>query len=73
MQRAKWIISYYEQENRQFEVKSELMEIQLKKAKREAEKAKALLDEADEQYGEPPDEQVPRRRPMTRGLKRTLE
>ena len=66
-------MSYYEQENRKFEVKNELMEIQLIKAKREAEKAKALLDETYGQYGEYLDEQVPRRRPRTRGLKRALE
>lgn len=34
LQRAKYIISYYEQENKQFEVKNELMEIQLIKTKR---------------------------------------
>jgi len=73
LQMAKYIISYYEQENRQFEVKNELMGIQLIKANREAEKAKALLDEEYEKYGEKLDEQVPRRRPRIRGLKRSLE
>ena len=43
--------------------------IQLIKEKREDEKVKALLDEAYGQYSE----QVTRRRPRTRGLKRALE
>jgi len=47
LQRAKYIISYYKQENKQFEVKNELMGIQLTKAKREAEKAKALMRHMD--------------------------
>ena len=49
------------------------MEIQRIKEKREAEKEKALIDEAYGKYGEHLDEQVPRRRPRTRGLKRALE
>lgn len=49
------------------------MEIQLIKAKREAEKTKILLDEAYGEYGEQLDEQVPRKRPQTRGLKRALK
>ena len=73
MQREKYIISYYEQKNKQFETKHELMEIQLIKAKREGKKSKALLDEAYGEYGEQQEEQVPRRRPRTRGLKRALE
>ena len=52
LQREKYIISYYEQENKQFETKHELMEIQLIKAKREVEKAKALLDEAYQEYSD---------------------
>lgn len=73
LQREKYIISYYEQENKQFETKHELMEIQLIKAKREAEKAKDLLDEAYGEYTDKMEEQVPRRWPRTRGLKRALE
>lgn len=42
LQRVKWIISYYKQGNRQFEVKHDLMEIQLRKAKREAKKGLGL-------------------------------
>ena len=51
------------------------MAIHLLKEKREEKKAKALLDEAYERYGETNevDEQVPRIRPRTRGLKRALE
>ena len=72
-QREKYIITYYEQENKQFETKHELMEIQLIKEKKEAEMAKALLDEAYGEYIDQMEEQVPRRRPGTRGLKRALE
>ena len=51
------------------------MEIQLLKAKREENKAKALLDEAYGRYSETNEveEQVPRRRPRTRGPKRALK
>ena len=51
------------------------MEIQFPKEKREEKKAKALLDKSYESYGETNEakEQVPRRRPTTRGLKRALE
>ena len=44
------------------------------KPKREENKAKALLDEAYERYGETneAEEQVPRRRPRTRGMKLSL-
>lgn len=49
------------------------MEIQLIKAKREAEKAKAFLDETYGEYGEQLEDQVPRIRPRTIGLKRALE
>jgi len=73
LQREKYIISYYEQENKKFETKHELMEIQHIKVKREVEKAKALLDEAYGEYSDQLEEQVPRRRPRTRGLKRALE
>lgn len=41
MQRDKYIISYYDQENKPFVVKHELMEIQLMKEKREDEKVLA--------------------------------
>lgn len=51
----------------------ELMEIQLIKAKREAKKAKALLDETYGEYSDQLEEQVPRRRPRTIGLKRSLD
>lgn len=40
LQRAKYIISFYEQENKQLEVKQELMQTKYIKAKREDEKAK---------------------------------
>lgn len=73
LQREKYIISYYEQENTQFEAKHEVMEIQLIKAKWEVEKAKALLDESYGEYGDQLEEHVPRKRPRTRGLKRALE
>ena len=45
------------------------------KAQREAEKTKLLLEETLEKYGllYETEEQVPRRRPRTRGLKRALE
>jgi len=49
------------------------MEIKLIKGKREEMKAKALLDEASDRYGEFEEEQEPRKRPRTRGLKRALE
>lgn len=45
------------------------MAVQLIKAKREAEKAKVQLEEAYGEYGEPMEEDMPRRRPKTRGLK----
>lgn len=49
------------------------MDIQLIKAKREAKKAKALLNEAYGEYNDRLEQQVHRRRPRTRGLKRGLE
>ena len=52
-QGEKYIISYYEQENRQMETKHELMEVQLIKAKREAEKTKIQLEEAYGDYVSP--------------------
>ena len=44
------------------------------KAQREEKKAKALLEETLKRFGEPDDEedQPPRERPRTRGLKRAL-
>ena len=49
------------------------MEIKLIKEKREAMKAKELLDEAYDRYGEAEEEKEPRKRPRTKGLKRALE
>ena len=40
LQRSQYVISFYEQENKQLEVKQELMQTKYIKAKREAEKAK---------------------------------
>lgn len=51
------------------ETKHELMEVQLIKAKSETEKIKVQLEEAYGDYGEPMEEEIPRRRPRTRGLK----
>jgi len=45
------------------------MEIQLIKVKREAKKANDLIDESYGEYSDQMEEQVPRRRPRTRGLK----
>lgn len=73
LQREKYIISYYEQENKQLEAKHEVMEIKLIKAEREAMKVKALLEEAYDRYGEPEEEKETRKMPRTRGLKRALE
>ena len=56
LEREKYIISYYEQENRQMETKHELMEVQLIKAKREAEKITVQLEEAYADCGEPMEE-----------------
>jgi len=56
LQRAKYIISFYEQENKQLEVKQELVQTKYTKEKREAEKAKFQLDEVYGYYGEPDDE-----------------
>jgi len=49
------------------------MAVQLIKAKREAEKAKVQLEEAYGEYDEPTEEDMPKRWPRTRGLKRALE
>ena len=46
------MIAYYEKENEQLKTKQAIIEIQLLKEKREEKKAKALLDEAYERYGE---------------------
>lgn len=73
LEMSKYIISYYEQENQQLQAKHDVMVIQLIKGKREEMKAKALLDEAYDKYGEPKQEQEPKIRPRTRGLKRGLE
>ena len=73
LKRAKHIISYYKQENKQLESKHELIAVQLIKAKREPKKAKVQLEESYGEYGEPMEEDMPRRRPRTRGLKRALE
>jgi len=73
LQRAKYIISYYEQENKQLEAIHGVMEIQLIKAKKEAIKAKALLDEAYGRYSETKEEQEVGIRPRNRGFKRAIE
>lgn len=49
------------------------MEVQHIKEKREAEKAKALINEAYGEYSDHLEEQVPRKRSRARGLKRALE
>lgn len=73
LQRAKYIISFYEQENKQLEVKQELVQTKYIRAKGEVKKAKFQLDEAYGDYGELDDEQGQRKIPRTRGLKRALE
>jgi len=71
LERSKYIISYYEQENKQLQAKHYVMKIKLIKAKREAMKAKESLDEAYDMYGEPEEEKEPRKRPKTRALKKS--
>ena len=75
LDRSKFVIYFLEQENNQLQTKQTIVEMQLLKEKREENKAKVLLDEAYDRYGEPNEEEdkVPRKRPRTRGLKRALE
>ena len=73
LQRAQYVISFYEQENKQLEVKQELMQIKYIKAKREVGKSIFQLDQAYGDYGEPDDEQGQIKMPRTRVLKKALE
>lgn len=73
LQRAQYVISFYEQENKQLEVKQEFMQIKYIKEKMEVEKAKFQLDEPYGDYGEPDDEQGQRKRSRTRGLRKALD
>lgn len=52
LNRAKYFISFLEQENQQLKTKQLIMEVDLLKAKREETKAKALLDESCGKYGD---------------------
>ena len=74
LEREKYVINFLVQENQQLKTKQAINEVKCIKAQREAEKAKALLEETLERFGEPDDEedQPPRQRPRTRGLKRAL-
>ena len=68
------MIYFLEQENQQLKTKHIINEVRTIKAQREVEKAKALLEETLDRFGEIDDEedQPPRQRPKTRGLKRAL-
>ena len=74
LEREKYVIKFLEQENQQLKTKQVINEVKCIKAQREVEKAQALLEETLERFGEPDDEedQPPRQRPKTRGLKRAL-
>ena len=74
LERAKYVIHFLEHENQQLKTKHVINEVKLFKAQKEAEKAKSLLEETLENFDEPNDDedQPPRQRPRTRGLKRAL-
>ena len=75
LDRSEFFINFIEHENQQLKIKHFIDEVKLIKDQREVEKAKLLLEETLETYGDTneSEEQVPSRRPRTRGLKRALE
>ena len=72
--RAKNIIHYFEVENRQPVAHKAIYEIRAIRAQKEAAKTKVKLDEPLSTYDdmEEEEEQLPRRRPRTIGLKKAL-
>ena len=72
--RARNVIHYYEIENKQLEAHNAIYEVRAIRAQKEAAKSKAKLDEALDRYGntDEEEEQIPRRRPRTIGLKKAL-
>ena len=72
--RAQYVFGFLEQENQQLKTNQIISEVNIIKAKKEAERAKALLEETLGRFGEIDDEedQPPRQRPKTRVLKRAL-
>ena len=57
LERSKFFITFLKQENQQLKTKHFIDEVKCIKAQREVEKAKALLEETLEKYGEPDDEE----------------
>ena len=72
--RAKNVINYLELENKKLETKKAISEVRAIKARKEARKANALLDETLRNFddSENEEEHLPRQRPRTIGLKKAL-